>query len=52
MAVSFLYVRMFGVEVTLQVVALYCYSCFILMKMQYQSISYIWGAFCLIPFLM
>ena len=41
----------FDLEVTLQIVGLYCYCCFILMRMQYQSISYIWGVFCFIPFL-
>ena len=33
-------------------VGLFLYFCFILMRMQYQTLSYIWGAFCLLPFLM
>jgi uncharacterized Ntn-hydrolase superfamily protein len=32
------------------VVGLFLYACFILMRIQYQTISYIWGAFCLLPF--
>lgn len=31
-------------------VGLFLYACFILMRMQYQTISYIWGATCLLPF--
>jgi hypothetical protein len=34
----------------MQVVGLFLYGCFIVMRMQFQTISYIWGAFCLIPF--
>ena len=30
-------------------VGLFLYGCFILMRMQFQTISYIWGAFCLLP---
>jgi len=39
-------------EITLQIVGLFCYSCYILMRMEYKSIAYIWGIFCLIPFLL
>jgi hypothetical protein len=39
-------------ELILQIIALFLYTCFILMRMQYQTISYIWGVFCLIPFLL
>lgn len=52
MVVSCLYVRTNLTEVTLQIVGLFSYSCFILMRMQYRSVSYIWGSFCLIPFLL
>lgn len=30
---------------------LICYGFYVLLKMPYQTISYIWGVFCLIPFL-
>lgn len=29
---------------------LICYGFYVLLKMPYQTISYIWGVFCLIPF--
>jgi len=39
-------------EIVLQLVGLFTYSCFILMKMNYLTIAYMWGVFCLIPFLL
>lgn len=39
-------------EIVLQLVGLFSYSCFILMKMNYLTIAYMWGVFCLIPFLL
>jgi hypothetical protein len=39
-------------EIVLQLVGLFTYSCFILMKMNYVTIAYMWGVFCLIPFLL
>lgn len=40
------------IEIVLQLVGLFTYSCFILMKMNYLTIAYMWGVFCLIPFLL
>ena len=31
---------------------LFGYVCFIVMKMPYRTISFIWGVFCLIPFVL
>lgn len=28
-----------------------CYGLYVLLRMPYQTISYIWGVFCLVPFL-
>lgn len=42
----------FKTEIILQLVGLFTYSCFILMKMNYLTIAYMWGVFCLIPFLL
>lgn len=41
----------FILEITLQIVGIFTYGCFILMKMNYLNIAYMWGVFCLIPFL-
>lgn len=40
----------FILEIVLQLVGLFSYACFILMKMNYLTIAYMWGVFCLIPF--
>jgi hypothetical protein len=40
------------VEIVLQLLGLFTYSCFILMKMNYLTIAYMWGVFCLIPFVL
>ena len=45
---NFCYIK----EIVLQLVGLFTYSCFILMKMNYLTIAYMWGVFCLIPFLL
>ena len=45
---NFFYIK----EIVLQLVGLFTYSCFILMKMNYLTIAYMWGVFCLIPFLL
>ena len=39
-------------EIVLQLIGIFCYACFILMKMHYQTIAYMWGVFCLIPFIL
>lgn len=39
-------------EIVLQLVGIFTYSCFILMKLNYLTIAYMWGVFCLIPFLL
>jgi hypothetical protein len=36
----------------LQLVGIFTYACFILKKMNYVTIAYMWGVFCLIPFLL
>lgn len=38
-------------ELNLQVVGLFGFGCFILMRMQYQTIAFVWGVFGLLPFL-
>ena len=36
----------------MQVVGLFGYACYILMKMPYQTVAFVWGIFCLPPFLL
>ena len=38
-------------EITMQSLGVVTYSSYILMKLPYRTISYMWGVFCLIPFL-
>ena len=33
-------------------VGLFGYACYILMKMPYQTVAFVWGIFCLPPFLL
>ena len=40
------------IELTFQIVGVFTYGCFILMKINYLTIAYMWGVFCLIPFLL
>jgi Na+/proline symporter len=37
-------------EILFQILGVICYGFYVLLKMPYQTISYIWGVFCLIPF--
>jgi hypothetical protein len=41
-----------NIEIVLQLIGIFTYSCFILMKMHYLTIAYMWGVFCLITFLL
>lgn len=38
-------------EMLLQLLGVVLYGLYILLRMPYQTISYIWGVFCLLPFL-
>jgi hypothetical protein len=38
-------------EILFQIIGLICYGLYVLLRMPYQTISYIWGVFCLIPFI-
>jgi hypothetical protein len=38
------------VEIVFQVLGVVCYGMYILLRMPYKTISYIWGVFCLVPF--
>jgi len=42
--------KLIPIGLILQLVGLFCYCCFILMKMHFRTIAFMWGVFSLLPF--